>query len=72
MSRQLNTGQALIEFIFVLLFAIFFTTKTVSFVGDFMRDSFGNMAHVLSMNLAVGVCKEDCFFGGYSNGYNNQ
>lgn len=72
MLHRKSSGQALIEFIFVLLFAIFFTTRTVSFVGDFMRDSFGNMAHVLSINLAVGVCPQDCFFSGYSNGFNNQ
>lgn len=71
MSRQRNSGQALIEFIFVLLFVIFFTTRTVLFLGDFMRDSFGNLAHVLSMNLTVGVCQQDCYFSGYSNGYNN-
>ena len=37
--------------------------------SDFFRDSFGNLGHALSINLNVGVCEKDCFFGGYKNGY---
>lgn len=64
-----QSGQALIEFVFVLLFIITFTVKAAQFTGDFIRDSFGNLAHVLSLNLTVGVCKDQCFYQGYSNGY---
>lgn len=68
MSKR-KSGQALIEFVFVLLFIITFSVKTVTFIGDFMRDSFGNLAHVISLNITVGTCANECFFSGYANGY---
>lgn len=62
-------GQALIEFVFIFLIAIMVSVKTVNFVNEFVRDSFGNLAHVLSMNLGVGSCPTECFFSRYHNGY---
>lgn len=62
-------GQALVEYLFTLMFLVVISTKLVGSFSDFMRDSFGNLAHVLTTNLMTGTCKTDCFFGGYRNGY---
>jgi hypothetical protein len=51
-----------------MIFIISISIKMVGGFSDFMRDSVGNLGHVLTMNLTVGVCKEQCFFGGYRNG----
>ena len=64
-----NAGQAAVEYIFILLFSIMMLVKIVSLLSDFVGDSVGNLSHVLSINLRVGVCKTQCFFGGYKNGY---
>jgi hypothetical protein len=62
-------GQALVEYLMVLIFISFLAGKMVTGFSDFFRDSFGNLGHALSINLNVGVCERDCFFGGYKNGY---
>lgn len=65
-------AQAIIEYLIVFLFI---TSISVLFIGkfrDFLKDSLGNVGHVLSMNLTVGVCPEKCFFKGYANGYSGQ
>lgn len=64
-----NSGQALVEYMFLLLFIIGISVKLVGSFSDFMRDSFGNLGHVLTTNLTTGVCKSQCFFSGYKNGY---
>lgn len=65
-----NMGQALVEYILVLMFITSLAIAITGRMTDFFRDSSGNLAHVLSQNLIVGVCKTECFFGGYLNGYN--
>lgn len=63
-----NKGQALVEYIFVLLFAIMLGIKTIGLFSDFFRDSLGNLSHVLTLNLTIGICEQDCFYSGYKNG----
>ena len=65
-----SAGQATLEYLFVMLFIVSISVKMVGAFSDFMRDSVGNLGHVLSMNLTVGVCKDQCFYGGFKNGYN--
>lgn len=65
------SGQALIEYMFVMLFIIGVSVKLVGSFSDFFRDSMGNLGHVLTLNLMVGTCEKDCFFKGYKNGYKN-
>ena len=62
-------GQATIEYLFVMIFLVLVSIKLVGAFSDFMRDSVGNLGHVLTMNLTTGVCKKDCFFSNYKNGY---
>ncbi|MEX1100134.1 MAG: hypothetical protein WEB87_06895, partial [Bacteriovoracaceae bacterium] len=57
-----RSGQALVEYLFVLMFLVVISTKLVGSFTDFMRDSFGNFAHVLTTNLMTGTCKNQCFF----------
>jgi hypothetical protein len=67
--RQLNRGQATVEYIFILCFALLLGVKITKRFTDFFRDGMGHVGHVLSSNVTVGVCLQDCFFAGYENGY---
>lgn len=69
MRLSKRRGQATVEYIFILAFAIFLGLKATDKFTDFFRDSMGNVGHVLSSNLTVGVCPRDCFFDGYYNGF---
>lgn len=62
-------GQATIEYLFVMIFLLLMSIKLLGAFTDFMRDSIGNLGHVLSMNLTTGVCAEECYFSGYKNGF---
>lgn len=48
---------------------VLISAKIVSRFNSFFRDSIGNLGHVLSRNVTVGVCARQCFFGGYRNGF---
>lgn len=37
-----------------------------------MRESVGGLGHTMTMNLMVGICKEECFYSNYKNGYKSQ
>jgi uncharacterized membrane protein len=67
-----NAGQAAVEYIFILLFSVMLMVKIVDVLSSFIGGSVGNLGHVLSVNLRVGVCKNHCFFGGYKNGYDKR
>lgn len=62
-----NKGQAAVEYLFVLVFSVLVLTKVINSLADFMADSVGNLGHVVTVNLQVGVCPERCFFSGYKN-----
>ncbi len=64
-----SRGQATVEYIFLLAVIVFLAFKLVATFTTFFRDSVGNVGHVLSVHLNVGVCPEGCFFGGYRNGH---
>lgn len=64
-----NKGQATVEYIFILAFVLILGFKISKLFTNFFRDSMGNVGHVLSQNVTVGVCPSDCFFAGYVNGY---
>ena len=70
MGKPKNLGQALVEYLFVLLFCVLMVVKMVDVFTDFFRDSVGNLGHVLSIDLSVGICSENCFYTGYENGSN--
>lgn len=67
--RLSKCGQATVEYIFILAFAIFLGLKVTDKFTNFFRDSMGSVGHVLSTNLIVGVCPQQCFFQGYYNGF---
>lgn len=67
--QKSDRGQATVEYIFILAFAVLFTFRVTNLFSDFFRDSMGSVAHVLSTNLTVGVCPQDCFYAGYMNGF---
>ena len=67
MVAKYASGQALIEYLFVLLFSVFLVVKMTGAFTDFFRESLGNLGHVLSVDLTTGVCERECYFYGYSN-----
>jgi len=66
-SSKKNAGQAVVEYIFILSFIALMGTKMTSMFSTMMADSIGNLAFVLSNELTVGVCKDNCFFDGFKN-----
>ena len=67
--KKNQKGQALVEYLFVIIFVSVMGTKFINKLGKFTSTQMGKMAHVLSLNLTVGVCKTQCYFTGYKNGY---
>ena len=67
--KLLNSGQATVEYIFILAFALILGFKITNLFTGFFRDSMGGVGHALSTNLTVGVCPDECFFEGYLNGF---
>ena len=63
-----QSGQALVEYMLLAAMSIILTIKIVNTFSGFFRDSLGNLGHVLTINLTVGACERDCFFGGFKNG----
>ena len=64
-----SAGQATVEYIFILAFAILIGVKMTKVFTGFFQGAMGGVAHALSSNVTVGVCASDCFFTGYVNGY---
>jgi len=62
-------GQATVEYIFILAFAVVLGFKTTNLFTNFFKNIMGGVGHTLSTNLTVGVCPNKCFFAGYVNGY---
>ncbi|MBL7665562.1 MAG: hypothetical protein JNM93_10555 [Bacteriovoracaceae bacterium] len=61
------SGQALLEYVLVL---VFITSTGYLFLGkftQFVSSSVGNLNHILSINLKTGVCETECYFKGYKN-----
>lgn len=72
MIHKNNRGQALVEYILILAFLSVIGSRFVSGVGNSLSSKMGTLAHVLSVNLSVGVCKSECNFSGYKNGYKSE
>jgi hypothetical protein len=69
--KSKSCGQATVEYIFVLAFAIIFGFNILNRFTDFFRDSMGGVGHALSTNLTIGVCNNECWVGTdqYANGF---
>lgn len=65
-----SSGQAMVEYLFVMLFIIIISVRLVGAFTDFMRDSMGNLGHVMTMTLTTGMCQRECFFAGPGNWFN--
>lgn len=62
-------GQATVEYIFILAFAIILGFNIINQFTGFFKDSMGGVSHVLSTHLTIGVCAKDCWFQGYVNSF---
>ena len=69
MKAKRSSGQATVEYIFILAFAAFLGNQSVRIFKDFFRSEIGKVGHELSTHLIVGVCPTNCFFDGYQNGF---
>lgn len=67
-----SRGQATVEYIFILAFILLLGFKITNLFTNFFRDSMGGVGHILSTNVTVGVCRSECFFSGYVNGFEGQ
>lgn len=64
----LSRGQATIEYLLLVAFLLVLAVKMVGGFTDYMTGTLGNLGHVLTYNLSVGVCKSECFYPGHFNG----
>jgi hypothetical protein len=69
-------GQALLEYLLVFGIIALLSMRIIQFLGKYFSESMGNLAHVMSTHLSVGVCgqtnsEKSCFYSGYSNGMEN-
>jgi uncharacterized membrane protein len=62
-------GQATVEYIFILAFAVILGFNIINAYTDFFKNSMAGVSHVLSTHLTVGVCRQICWFDGYQNSY---
>ena len=68
--KKTSRGQAVIEYLFMLIFISLIGIKLIQGLSAFMFESIGGLGHVLNVHLSVGVCKESCFNNSYVNGWN--
>jgi len=64
-----SCGQATVEYIFILAFAVMLGFQFTNRFTEFFRDSLGSVGHVLSTHLTTGMCKQDCWYEGYKNAF---
>lgn len=62
-------GQATVEYIFILAFAILLGFNIIDKYTDFFSETMGSVSHVLSTHLTIGICETDCWFKGYENSF---
>lgn len=60
-------GQALIEYLLLFSFMTFITISMVKGLGKTIFKSVGYLGHELTEQFTIGVCKKECFYGGYKN-----
>ncbi len=70
--KRFDAGQATVEYIFILAFAIILAFNIVNKFTGFFSEQMGGVGHVLSTHLNVGICPTECWFGGYVNSFRGQ
>ncbi len=65
-----DSGQALLEYLLLVAIVTLLLGQLISVASDETQGKFGNLAHILALNLSTGSCDQDCFFGGYKNRHN--
>ncbi len=67
--KKRQSGQAVVEYLLVLVLALIIISGLTQSVSNFLGQSFGSLGHYLTMNLSTGICQRDCFFSNYENGF---
>ncbi|MCM2349522.1 MAG: hypothetical protein NDI69_05835 [Bacteriovoracaceae bacterium] len=67
--KWFRCGQATVEYIFILAFAIIFGFNIINSFTGFFSNSLGGVSHVLSTHLTIGVCPKECWYQGYDNSF---
>ncbi len=70
-SKYKSAGQAMIEYLLILGFAVIVSFKIITGFRGFFQSSMGSLGHILTIHLMTGVCSNNCFFAGYENGREN-
>jgi len=69
MSGRNNTGQALIEYLFIFALFAVIALGIAKGVGSFSVGAFQSFAYVLTQELSTGHCnKAGCWHSTYENG----
>lgn len=66
-----SKGQAIVEYLLILSFAVIVSFKIITTFRGFFQESMGSLGNILTVHLMTGVCPKDCFFAGYKNGRGN-
>lgn len=62
-----KSGQALIEYLILFSFMSIIGVGMVKGLSSIMENSVNRFGYILSKHLSVGVCPQDCLYGGYLN-----
>lgn len=67
-QNKKQLGQALIEYVLVVMFISVIGLKFVKSFSEFVSEAFGDLGHVMTTTLTTGACERQCFFSAYRNG----
>ena len=66
-AQSKNSGQALIEYIFIFAFMGFLSVNLMKGLGSALSLSVDSLSYALTQELSVGVCPSGCFNWSYIN-----
>lgn len=62
-------GQATLEYLIVIIFSLMIGIKIIEGLQFFIGSTMGRLAFQLTVKLTSGVCKKNCFYEVFDNGY---
>lgn len=68
MTDYKSAGQATIEYILIFSFISLIGVGLARTIGGSISTSVKSLGWVLSQELSTGICRTQCFYGGYKNG----
>ena len=65
--KRTSAGQAIAEYLIIFAFLSLFSVNMVITMNEFFNDSLTSLAFIVTQQLSVGTCEDECFFNGYLN-----